>query len=245
MSSRFVHPHGKQGRFASLVNRGFDLIRRTYGRLLDRAMQMRWAIVTAALLVMAAAWPLYRFSQKELAPVEDQGHISLFLDAAPDATVEAVNRESLKVIRAIATFPEAEFMWSLTAGWGGFGGMMTKDWRERARSTQEMYGDVFDAVSHVPGLRVFPRLDPPLPNAGQYDVELVLQSDLPADQMLDVASFVVDAGSRSGKFVYVDTDLRIDLPLARVEIDREQLADLGLDLAGVGQELGTLLGGPT
>ena len=26
-------------------------------------------------------------------------------------------------------------------------------------------------------------------------------------------------------------------------IDREQVADLGLDLAGVGQELGTLLGG--
>ena len=26
-------------------------------------------------------------------------------------------------------------------------------------------------------------------------------------------------------------------------LDREQIADLGLDLAGVGQELGTLLGG--
>jgi multidrug efflux pump len=41
----------------------------------------------------------------------------------------------------------------------------------------------------------------------------------------------------------VDTDLKIDLPEARVVIDREQIADLGLDLAGVGQELGTLLGG--
>ena len=35
----------------------------------------------------------------------------------------------------------------------------------------------------------------------------------------------------------------MDLPQARVVIDREQLADLGLDLAGVGQELGTVLGG--
>jgi multidrug efflux pump len=41
----------------------------------------------------------------------------------------------------------------------------------------------------------------------------------------------------------VDTDLKIDLPEARVVIDREQVADLGLDLASVGQELGTLLGG--
>ncbi len=47
-----------------------------------------------------------------------------------------------------------------------------------------MYGEVFGAVSQVPGLRVFPRLDPPLPTPGQYDVELVLQSDVPAEQML-------------------------------------------------------------
>ena len=44
-------------------------------------------------------------------------------------------------------------------------------------------------------------------------------------------------------FLYVDTDLKIDLPEARVVLDRERLADLGLDLAGVGRELGTMLGG--
>jgi multidrug efflux pump len=43
--------------------------------------------------------------------------------------------------------------------------------------------------------------------------------------------------------MYVDTDLKIDLPEARVVLDRERVADLGLDLAGVGRELGTLLGG--
>jgi multidrug efflux pump len=41
----------------------------------------------------------------------------------------------------------------------------------------------------------------------------------------------------------VDTDLKIDLPEARVVLDRERIADLGLDLATVGRELGTLLGG--
>jgi multidrug efflux pump len=98
-------------------------------------------------------------------------------------------------------------------------------------------------VSQVPGLRVFPRLDPPLPTPGQYDVELILQSEAPPEQMLQTVGAVVGAGWRSGKFLYVDTDLKIDLPQARVVIDREQVADLGLDLASVGQELGTMLGG--
>ncbi|MGH8700816.1 MAG: efflux RND transporter permease subunit, partial [Burkholderiales bacterium] len=70
-----------------------------------------------------------------------------------------------------------------------------------------------------------------------------LQSDAPPEQMVETAGAVLGAGWRSGKFLYVDTDLKIDLPEARVVLDREQIADLGLDLAGVGRELGTLLGG--
>jgi multidrug efflux pump len=127
--------------------------------------------------------------------------------------------------------------------WGGFGGMVAKDWKERDRSTEEMYGEVYGAVSQVPGLRVFPRLDPPLPTPGQYDVELVLQSDAPPEQLLETVGAVVGAGWQSGKFLYVDTDLKIDLPEAHVVLDRERIADLGLDLASVGRELGTLLGG--
>ncbi|GMU66888.1 MAG: multidrug resistance protein [Acidobacteriota bacterium] len=243
MSSRFVHAHGEEGRLTRLVNRGFDALRELYGRHFDRAMQMRGAIVVASLAVMAAAWPLYTFSKKELAPAEDQSHISLFFQASPDASVAAVNEQTKQVAKVINAFPENRFMWSLTSSWGGFGGFVAKDWRERERSTEQMYGEVFGAVSQIPGLRVFPRLDPPLPTPGQYDVELVLQSDAPPEQLLETVGQVVGAGWQSGKFLYVDTDLKIDLPEARVVIDREQVADLGLDLASVGRELGTLLGG--
>jgi len=243
MSSRFVHEHGREGRLTALVNRGFDAVRDRYAKLLDGALQMRWSVVAGALVVAVAAWPLYTYSKRELAPVEDQSHIFLFMEASPDASLVASNRASRQVVDAITGFPETKFMWSLTANWGGFGGMVTKNWKERERSTEEMYGEVFGAVSQIPGLRIFPRLDPPLPTPGLYDVELVLQSDAPPEQMLETVGAVVGAGWQSGKFLYVDSDLKIDLPEARVVIDRERVADLGLDLASVGQELGTLLGG--
>src|SRR5437016_3225099 len=201
------------------------------------------ALVGAAVLVRLAAVPLYQNSRRELAPIEDQSHISLFMAASPDASLEATNKASLQVVKAVTSFPEAKFMWSLTANWGGFGGMVAKNWKERKRTTEQMYGQVYYAVSQVPGLQVFPRLDPPLPTPGQYDVELILASDVPPDQMLQTVGAVLGAGWQSGKFLYVDTDLKIDLPEARVVIDRDQVADLGLDLASVGRELGTLLGG--
>jgi multidrug efflux pump len=243
MSSRFVHEKGEEGRLTRLVNNGFEVVRRTYARLLDGALEMRPAIVVAAVLVMIAAWPLYTYSKHELAPVEDQSHISLFMQVPPDASLAANNRATLEVVKAVTSFPEAKFMWSLTASWGAFGGMVAKDWKERQRSTAQLFPALYGAVSRVPGVRVFPRLDPPLPTPGSYDVELVLQSDEPPEQMLQTANAVVGAGWQSGKFLYVDTDLKIDLPEARVVVDRDQVADLGLDLASVGRELGTALGG--
>lgn len=243
MSSRFVHPQGKEGRLTAFVNRRFEEVRRIYTWLLDVALTMRWGIVAAALLIMISIWPLYLFSRQELAPVEDQSHISLFFEAAPDSTVAASNREHLNVVQAITSLPETKFTWSLTTSWGGFGGLVAKDWHERTRSTEQMYGELFGRVSQVPGLRVFPRLDPPLPTPGQYDVELLLQSDQPIERLLETTGAVLAAGWQSGMFLYVDTDLKIDLPEARVVLDRERLADLGFDLAGIGRELGTMLGG--
>ena len=56
-----------------------------------------------------------------------------------------------------------------------------------------------------------------------------LASDAPPNEFLASVMPVVGAGWQSGKFLYVDTDLKIDLPEARVVLDREQIADLGLD----------------
>ncbi len=243
MSSRFVHEHGEETRLTRLVNGGFEWLRARYARALDGALGIRWAVVAASVLVMVAAVPLYQNSRSELAPVEDQSHISFFMQAAPDASLVATDRATREVVRTVEAFPEAKFMWSLSANWGAFGGMLTNDWRTRERSTEQMLPEVYGAVSRIPGVQVFPRLDPPLPTPGQYDVELVVQSDAPPEELLQTIGQIVGAGWQSGKFLYVDTDLKIDLPEARVVIDREKVADLGLDLASVGRELGTLLGG--
>ncbi|MET0534837.1 MAG: efflux RND transporter permease subunit, partial [Steroidobacter sp.] len=243
MSSRFVHEHGHETKLTTLVNRGFGAVSRTYEKLLDGALGIRWGIVAVAALVTFAAWPLYMYSRQELAPVEDQSHISMFFEASPDSSLVATDRDSQQVVDKLKAFPEADFVWSLTANWGGFGGMVAKNWKERDRSTEEMFGEVYGAVSQVPGLRVYPRLDPPLPTPGQYDVELIVQNEASIEELLATTQAVINEGFASGKFLFVDTDLKIDLPQARVVLDRERLADLGLDLATVGQELGTLLGG--
>ena len=135
-------------------------------------------------------------------------------------------------------------MWSLTAAWGGFGGMVAKDWKERDALDR---GDVRRGVRRrLAGARAcacsrgsIRRCRRPASTTSSWCCRATRRPS----RCSRPSGAVVGAGWQSGKFLYVDTDLKIDLPEARVVIDREQVADLGLDLAGVGQELGTLLGG--
>ena len=75
------------------------------------------------------------------------------------------------------------------------------------------------------------------------DIELVVTSSDSAEKMHVYAVQLVDAALRSGTFMFADTDLHIDLPQARFELDRERIADLGMDVAAVSRQLGVLLSG--
>jgi multidrug efflux pump len=64
-----------------------------------------------------------------------------------------------------------------------------------------------------------------------------------AEEMAELAGRLVGAAFQSGKFLYADTDLKLDLPQTKIVIDREKVADLGLDLASVGRDLAVMLSG--
>lgn len=243
MSAFVIPPGGREGWMTSMVNRGFDWLKNVYGVVLQGALRLRWAIAFCTLLLTVASVPLYMFSSRELAPVEDEGAISVVLSAAPDSTLASSTSWAGDLADDFEAIPETDYMWSLIGSNGGFGGVITTDWEERKRSTTAILPDVFMTASQSPGLEAFPVLVPPLPGAGNYDVEVILKSDLPVDRQRELADEIVARAREANMFMFVDTELKVDLPQARVIVDRERLADLGLDQATVGQELGVLLGG--
>lgn len=233
------HPN----RVAQFIARSFERANAWYGRMLGTALEMRFSIAGATVLVAAVSIPLYLHSRHELAPVEDTGVIAFSFGAAPDASMAATDRESDTLLRSLAEIPEERFTWSYTAGGGGFGGVVVGNWDERSRDTSKIVGDVWERASGIPALQVFPRLDPPLPSSGGFDVEVVVQGEDSPTELAEKAQTLISAAKLSGKFLYADTDLKIDLPQARLRVDREQLADLGLDLEAVSRELSTLMSG--
>jgi multidrug efflux pump len=215
-----------------------------YERVLAFVLQMRWAVVIGSLLITAAGYPLYKFSRSELAPTEDEGIVFTVIQSAPDASLEYSLKYFDQVGHAFMELPDRKFLFQvMMSPTMGFGGIQAKDWGDRDVSTAQMRDAVFPKLMAVTGVRAFPALPPPLPGAGQFDVEMMVTSTDEAPQMAGYAMQLVGEAFGSGKFLYADTDLQIDLPQTRIVIDREKVADMGLDLASVGRDLAVLLSG--
>jgi multidrug efflux pump len=245
MSAWMVPAGDKEGWFTRLVNGLFDRLRVGYQHTLAAVLKVWWIPAIAAVAICALAPPLYNRSKKELAPTEDEGIVFAVVQTAPDATLDYTVRGFDKVAQAFMSVKEAKFFFQVAqlAMGGGFGGIQTVDWDKRDRTTEPIQQEVIGKLMGIKELRSIAVRPAPLPGAGQFDVELMITSSEEAPDMEKWVGQVVGAGYASGKFVYVDSDLKIDLPQTRIEIDRQKVADLGLNLSDIGQDLSVLLAG--
>ncbi len=243
MSARLVRETSEGTRLSAWVAARFEQTRRWYTGLLDATLAQRRLTLLVGAATVVLVVPLFLLSPRELAPTEDQGEISFYIESAPDASVHYTAERTAEVVRSLLKLPEAWISWEISLPSSAFGGVSLKDYSERERSAREILTEAFRIVSGVPGVRAFVSLMAALPGAGQFDVELVVTSTDEAEQMAPVAQAMVQAAMKSNVFMFADTDLKIDVSQANVVIDRDRVADLGLDLTRVGQDLGALLAG--
>lgn len=244
MSAWMIPTGAKEGRFQRFVNGRFEALKHFYEKQLGFVLQMRWAVAFAAILITIAGYPLYTMSRGELAPTEDEGIVFTVVQSAPDASLDYSLKYFDQVGEAFMGLPDRKFLFQvMQSPTFGFGGIQAVDWDKRDVSTAQMRDAIFPQLMAISGVRAFPALPPPLPGAGQFDVEMMITSTDEAEQMAEYAGKLVGAAFGSGKFLYADSDLKIDLPQTRIVIDREKVADMGLDLASVGRDLAVLLSG--
>ena len=241
MSSWVSPAQGRESKMTLRVNGVFARLQVFYDRLLEGLLRSNAKVVVVAVFIAILAIPFYLFSQKELAPTEDQSSINVAVTAPPESTLDYTRGYMVDVVDAMENLPGSALMWQSVMTTGGFGGMQFVDSDKRDKSIHELLPMAFGALSHVSGLTTFPILPSALPSAGRFDMEFVVMSSDTALEMLPYAQKLVNAARGSGVFMFTDTDLRIDLPQGRFLLDRDRIADLGMDLAQVSRQLSIFL----
>jgi multidrug efflux pump len=84
---------------------------------------------------------------------------------------------------------------------------------------------------------------PPLPGTSGLPVQFVITTTEPFENLNTVAQQVMDKARASGKFYFLDQDLKLDAPQATVVVDRDKIAALGMTQQDVGSALTAALGG--
>ncbi len=212
--------------------------------MLKRSLNVRPAIYTAWVILSALAGVLFVMSPTELAPTEDQGVIFGIVNTPSNATLEQLTPSVEKINEIATSFPETQFTFQITNPTFGFWGMGLRPWNERERGTAELLPLVQEQVQLVPGIESFPILPPALPGGGQFPVEFVISSTDDHREILEYATRIRDAAAQSGIFAFPPIiDVKVDQPEAEIIIDRDKVAELGLDLRSIGLDLGSALGG--
>lgn len=243
MGAKLLREGDTERGFAGMINRHFEAVRRAYTRVLSRTLVYRPVVLVLWLIVAALMAPFYLFSQRELAPAEDQGVVFGIIQASPNSTIDQTKLFTNQVYDVYRSFPESESVFQITSPTGGFGGMVTKPWSERTKTAQQLLLESTGPLSQIPGIRVIPLTPPPLPGGGDFPVDFVIASSAEPKQLEELANQLVQKAFASGLFIFADSDLKFDQPQAEVVFDRDKLRSQGVNLSQAGQDLSTMLGG--
>src|SRR4030088_343438 len=243
MGSKLLRTGDTEKGFAGWINRRFESVRSAYSRTLTGTLQYRPVVLTLWIIIVLLMVPFYMFSQRELAPAEDQGVVFGVIQSSANSTLDQTNLFTTQVYDVYHSFPESDSIFQITSPSGGFGGMVTKPWSQRKKTAQQLLVESVGPLSKIPGIRVIPLTPPPLPGGGNFPVEFVITSAMEPRQLDAFAKQLVGKAFASGLFIFADSDLKFDQPQSEVVFDRDKLRSQGVDLTQAGQDLSTMLGG--
>ena len=243
MGSKLLRQGDTESGFAGFVNRQFEHVRNLYTRLLAGTLQYRPVVLALWAIVAVLMIPFYMFSQRELAPAEDQGVVFGVIQSSANSTLDQTNLFTDEVYKVYKSFPESGSVFQITNPGGGFGGMVTKPWSQRTKTTQQLLLESTGPLSKIAGVRVIPLTPPPLPGGGNFPVDFAIVSAAEPQQVSQLAEQLVQKAMASGKFIFADTDVKFDQPQTEVVFDRDKLRSQGVDLSQAGSDLSTMLGG--
>jgi multidrug efflux pump len=254
MSAKLLRHEKSHGRLYEVGERALRWMDRTYRSLLTGALRLRWVVVGVGFVIVGAMLVLFlgvpgvaKGLPRELAPQEDQGFIIGFGMAPEGATVAYTDKYAKQMEGMFSRIPLVERYFQIVgfpAVTQTIGFVMLKDWDEREVSTADVQGQLFPQFMGITGIMAFPTIPPPLGQEGfGQPVSFVVQSTGTWDELGQTMQKLMAKMGENPRLTNPDSDLKLDKPQLKLELNRDKVASVGSDVATVGRTLETLLGG--
>jgi multidrug efflux pump len=248
MSARLLRAPKREGgnwqdHLVIWLDEKFERLHLRYQRSLNGVLNYLAVIAVFAVVVLGGIYFLYSTSMTELAPQEDQGVLIAASFSAPTATLQQREDYGHQIYKIFAGYPETGHVFQLNTPTQVISGMVLKPWDERTKTTNQLQPEVQKQLGQIAGTQNAIFQPPPLPGARGLPIQFVITTTEPFSQLYDVSQKFLQDAQKSGDFIFLQSDLRIDLPQTTVVIDRNLAAQIGLNMQDIGSALSAMLGG--
>ena len=247
MCSKLLRHEEKHGRFYNAIERGLEGLTNGYRRLLALALDARWFVVLVGLAVALASVVLFKVLKQELAPIEDRGTVLGVFFGPEGATIDFTDRYAKRLEEIYAKTPDVERYFVVSGNpvvSQGLSFVGLTDWDERKRKSADVANELRPKFFSLPGVFAFPILPLSLGQSPRAKpVEVVIVTSGSYEDLERVVGKVMGEAQKNPGLLAVETDLRLNKPEIKVQVDRDRAADAGVQVEGIGRVLETMLGG--
>jgi multidrug efflux pump len=250
MCSLLLRHEARHGAAYNLIERFIGGMTDGYRRLLTRTVASGKALVIGAgALVAVGGIALFLSLKSELSPLEDRGlFIGVFI--APEGSTLQFTDGYARRLESIYKGVDEVTRYFTVVGFptvsNGLSFVRVREWEQRERSVFEITNGLRGTMfSSAPGVLAFP-ITPSSLGSGGFLGKPVSLVVLTTESYESLSAMMGRVLERVGKLPSVqnpETDLKLNKPQLRVELDRDKAAAMGVSPLVVGQALETLLGG--
>lgn len=233
------------------LNAGFDRFNGMFDRSLHSFLEFPIVGMIFIVATFVAVYFLFTGVRHELSPPQNTGIIFSLGTAQPDAAPDYLKAYGKQVLHELDGFPEKQRTFMITGfsptGAGSnslLAGMQLKSFSERTRTATDLKPHVQAKLAEVAGLKAAAFTPPPLPgSSGFFPIDFVITSSASYDDLDRIADQVLTRARKSGKFLFLQKDLKIDQPQHALVIDRKLAASLGISMSQIAAALQPMLSG--
>jgi HAE1 family hydrophobic/amphiphilic exporter-1 len=239
---------------SSKESRFYKPIDRTYKWLLEWSMAHRWVIVVACAIVIASIVPMYRLAGINLLPDEDESTFQVSLRAPQGTSLAATQSILDHLARDIREqIPGVEATLAI-AGFGGQQSTNTGQITVRLVPPQSRKLSQADIVQRTRALtRKYPKElvigASPISSisgaigGGRSSALAFYVTGPDLDKLDQYSTAIIEKIKQNPNIQDADRSLVLGNPEARVHIDRQRAADLGVKAGDIAQTLSTMVAG--
>jgi HAE1 family hydrophobic/amphiphilic exporter-1 len=242
LCSRFLKPPHtqKHGWFYNATERMFDLWLKLYDVTLQACLRFHVLTMGVSIVLIFGTVYLFGLVPKGFLPTEDQGRFNISIEAIQGISFDEMVRHQREVSDLVAKDPDIAGMSSNIGGGPGGGGLNQgrisidlKPRAERKRSVDQIMAQLRPKLAQVPGVRVYMVNQPPINLGGQQGARSLYQFTLQDTDTAELYRWapILEAKVRDLTGIEdVSSDLQIKNPQIQVDLDRDKISSLGLNI---------------